>query len=177
CMLDDVTLPDTGTYKITLDPQAAATASLTARLHAPAAVTGTLTAGGSPSRLTIAEPGQDGTWTFTGTAGQKVFVDFTDGTFAEAANAHIYKPDGSHLTGVGCSTTCRIDATTLPASGTYKINLNPPGLTTGGLTAKLSNVPDPVAGTLTAGGPASTLTTTAPGQNGEWTFTGTAGQR
>ncbi|WP_189172345.1 VWD domain-containing protein, partial [Pilimelia anulata] len=61
--------------------------------------------------------------------------------------------------------------------GNYQLKVTPGTNSVGTYSASLQFIPDMATGALTAGGPTSTLTTTAPGQNGEWTFTGTAGQR
>jgi hypothetical protein len=65
---------------------------------------------------------------------------------------------------------------TLGYAGTYKIYIDPEGTNTGEITTTLYNS-TPVTGTITAGGSAVTATTTVPGQNAQYTFTGTANER
>lgn len=54
--------------------------------------------GSSTVTLTIATSGQTGNATFSGTAGQRVFLQLTNGTFAWG-RVSIRKPDGGQLAG------------------------------------------------------------------------------
>lgn len=65
---------------------------------------------------------------------------------------------------------------TLPATGTYKILVDPTTYATGNLTLNLYSVSD-YTGTIAAGGSAVTPSLSTPGQNGTLTFSGTSGQR
>ena len=69
-----------------------------------------------------------------------------------------------------------IDAVTLPTTGVYTIVGDPLWTYTGAVTLTLYDVAD-LTGTITAGGPAVTVTTTVPGQNARLTVSGTTGQR
>jgi len=89
----------------------------------------------------------------------------------------ILNPDGTNLFSSSSTGALFSGALTLPATGTYTIKFSPAGSGTGSLTFTLYNVPSDVTGTITIGGPPVTLTTTAPGQNGGLTFSGTAGQK
>src|SRR5438093_7551519 len=70
-----------------------------------------------------------------------------------------------------------MDVKTLPTTGTYTIVVDNYTTTTGSITLTLYNVPADFTGTITPGGASVTVTTTTPGQNGQLTFAGTAGQR
>ena len=182
--IDAITLPTTGTYTVKVDPAAVAVGSLTLALYSvPSDVTGTITAGGSSVTVTTTTPGQNGVLTFSGTAGQRVSVQGTNGMTGQIAFAcdvfvSILKPDSSTLAAATCMEGSGfIDAITLPTTGTYTIKVDPAAVAVGSLTLALYSVPSDVTGTITAGGSSVTVTTTTPGQNGALTFSGTAGQR
>jgi hypothetical protein len=69
-----------------------------------------------------------------------------------------------------------MDAVTLPTTGTYTLNVLGVTTNTGSVTIKLYDATE-VTGTITIGGPAVQVTTTVPGQAGQLTFSGTAGQK
>ncbi len=157
-------------------------------LAAPASadVTTTITSGGAPVTVTIATAGENAALTFTGAAGQRVFVGFSNNTIAnnQCCNtiAYIKKPDGSALTSMVRfieGNTNYIDTATLPTAGTYTIYVDPTASQTGSITVTLYDVaPDPAPSvTPTAAGASVSMTTTGPGQNVAPTFTGSAGQR
>jgi hypothetical protein len=178
CLLEPVTLPATGTYQVDLRPKGAKTGALTLRAYLVKDVTATITVDGVTSTLTTTTPGQNGTWTFTGTEGRYVNLAFMNGTFSSASDAavSVRGPDGTVLReDTSCGKLCVLDPITLPASGTYTILFDPRKALAGSLTAQLTE--GDVTGTTSVGGPASTLTTVGAGQKAVWTFTGTAGRR
>jgi YD repeat-containing protein len=183
--IDVLTLPAGGTYTIKVDPVDIATGSLTLTLYdVPADVTGSITPGGDPVTVTTEKPGQNAALTFSGTTGDRISLRGTNGMTGQIAFAcdvyvSILKPDSTVLTSPICMEGSGfIDVTTLPATGTYTINIDPASLATGSLTLTLYSVPADVGGTITPGVSNSvTVTTTKPGQNGALTFSGTAGQR
>ncbi|WP_241021941.1 IPT/TIG domain-containing protein [Burkholderia sp. Ac-20353] len=177
---DALTLPATGTYTIKLAPDSTATGAATFTLYnVPPDPTGTITPGGSPVTLTTTTPGQDLSLTFSGTAAQRVSLTTSENTSlaSTCGTITIVNPDGSSLTSSRMCSTYYSDALTLPATGTYTIKLDPDNTATGSATFTLYNVPPDPTATITAGGPAVTLTTTTPGQDLIPTFSGTAGQR
>lgn len=184
---EPVTLSQTGTYTIRIDPQGANTGSLKLDLFNPAAdSTGTLTLGGAavPFSVAASAAGQNGTLTFSGTAGQKVALNFssvTIGSLVAGTNVTVKTPAGTALVptfAVGTSGGF-MDRTTLPATGTYTIVLNPQGANTGSMNMQGFVVPADVAATTTAAASPTpvTLTNTVPGQNMSVTFTGALNQR
>jgi hypothetical protein len=182
--IDVVTLPVTGPYSIVVDPVSTATGSLTLTLYdVPADSSGTIAAGGSAVTVAATTPGQNPTLTFSGTTGQKVSLQGTNGTISGRVigcdvNVSILKPDGSVLVGLTCMEGSGfIDVTTLPVTGTYTIVVDLVSTGTGSLTLTLYEVPADISGTITAGGSSVTVTTATPGQNAALTFAGTAGQR
>ncbi|WP_043418371.1 IPT/TIG domain-containing protein [Cupriavidus basilensis] len=113
--------------------------------------------------------------TFSGTAGQRVSLQTSQNTVGCHTLA-ILKPDGSQLFSSGFCGTAYVDTQVLPLTGTYAITLDPWDVATGSLTFTLYDVPADATATITIGGSSVTLTTAVPGQNGNLTFSGTAGQ-
>jgi YD repeat-containing protein len=176
--LDSQTLPAAGTYTVRVDPQGTTTGSVTVLLNTFADVTGTITAG-TALTATTTTPGQNALYTFSGTSGQQFSINLSGSTYAgcNAVVASIVKPDGTTLGSAGiCNgTTGFLDSQTLPTTGTYTVKVDPQGATTGSVTVLLNSFAD-VTGTITPGTPV-TATTTTPGQNALYTFTGTSGQQ
>ncbi|MFF5243863.1 pre-peptidase C-terminal domain-containing protein, partial [Streptosporangium sp. NPDC000095] len=178
CSLPPATLPTDGTYTVALVPESAYTGKLTATIDT-GYITNNITIGGSPSTITIASPGQDGMWKFTGAANKKVYLRFTGGTFGDLYDAKVSlkKPDGSILkSDQFCGTSCQWDTTVLPVDGTYTILLDGQAAAVGALTVAVTEVPADVTTALTVNGGSRPVTTTSPGQNASFTFSGTAGQ-
>jgi hypothetical protein len=179
--LDTVTLPVTGTFTVLVDPPGTITGSQTLLLNdVPPDVTGSITPGGSSVIITTTTPGQNVTLTFNGTAGQRVSLELSNSTFSGciAVNDRIKKPDGTTLTYVDlCSASGFLEPITLPVTGSYSILIDPIGATVGSQTLSLYDVPADASNETTIGSPAVGVTTTAPGQNAEVTFTGTSSQQ
>jgi YD repeat-containing protein len=176
--LDSLTLPTTGTYTVFVDPQGTVTGSITVLLNSFADVTGTISAG-TALTATTTTPGQNAFYTFSGTAGQQVSINITSSTYTgcNALTVSILKPDNTTLASTSlCNTAAGfLDSQTLPTTGTYTVKVDPQGATTGSVTLLLNSFAD-VTGTISAG-TALTATTTTPGQNALYTFSGTAGQQ
>ena len=133
--------------------------------------------GGSPVTVTISTAGDKATATFTGTAGQRVSLDITNSTIP-SMKISLLKPNGSAVFTVSATKTARyVDTNTLPVNGTYKLVVDPNLDNTGKVTLKLYNIPPDASNTMTIGSPGTTVTTTVPGQNAYFTFSGTTGQR
>ncbi|MFI7702450.1 VWD domain-containing protein [Nonomuraea sp. NPDC049480] len=178
CLLEPVVLPAGGVYTVEFRPQSAKTGSITLQLHEVAHLAANVTLGGAASTLTTTTPGQNGVWSFTGTAGQLVSFNLTDANFAGSVDAQVSvkKPDGTVLVSpTYCGKNCFLEPVALPVAGTYTVEFDPKDDKTGKLTLAAYAVAH-LAANVTVGGAASTLTTTMPGQNGVWSFTGTAGQ-
>src|SRR5262249_30640545 len=152
--IDTKTLPATGTYTIRVDPSGMNTGSMTLTLYdVPPDVTGTITPGGPAVTVTAITPGQNAQLTFSGTAAQRVSLELTNVT-TTLAFVSLLNPDGSTLAFFSSGMFgAFLDATTLPASGTYTLRVDPYGTYTGSVTLRLYNVVD-VTGTVTIGGPA-----------------------
>ena len=142
-----------------------------------AAVSFSITPGGSAVTVNIPNPGDKATATFTGTAGQRVSLDITNSTIA-SMKISLLKPNGSAVFTVSATKTAKfVDTNTLPSNGTYKVVVDPNLDRTGKVTLRLYDVPPDASNVMTIGSPGSTLATTVPGQNANFTFSGTAGQR
>ena len=178
CLVDGVTLPVAGTYKAVIDPSGTATGSISVRgFNVPADPAYTMTLGGAAVTATTTVPGQNAAVSFTATAGQRVSVNLTGGTFNGTAWAYLYAPDGTQISSWPCSTSCFIDPTTMPVAGTYKVLVNPDNDATGSISLRGYSVPADAAYSMTLGGAAVTTANTVPGQNAAVSFTATAGQR
>jgi YD repeat-containing protein len=181
-VVDRQMLPVSGTYTIRLDPYGANTGSASISAYSFVDVTGPIPADGTPVPVPITAPGQVGSLTFTGTAGQVISVLSTSSSWASCGFGGMYslgiiKPDGSWLVnyGNGCGPTTFIDRQTLPVSGTYTVRVDPLGAFTGSATVRLYNIVD-VTAPITVNGEGVPVTIDTPGQNALLTFTATAGQ-
>ena len=174
--IDTRTLTQTGTHTILIDPQAAATGSITLTLHdVPAEASAAIVPGGPPVTVTTSTPGQNSRLSFTGTAGQRVSLRVAPGCCS--ASFSILDPGGAPVAGptIFGSGGGFVDTVTLSSNGTYTVVADPQGPVTGSLTLTLYDVPADAAGSAVVGGPAVTVSTTTPGQNAVVSFAGTAG--
>jgi RHS repeat-associated protein len=180
--VDALTLPDTGTYTLVVDPDRELTGNIRATLYDVVDITGSITSG-TPRALNFTTPGQNAYLTFTTTqTDQKVSVRFTNGTFtydlgSYAFHSKILKPDGSTLNAQNyiSGSDGFVDALTLPATGTYTLVVDPDRYLTGNITATLHDVAD-ITGPITPGTPRA-LNFATPGQNAYLTFDATQGQQ
>src|SRR5439155_1034065 len=130
--------------------------------------------------------GQNASVTFQGTQGDRVFVQNSGWAFQYASGSNgcvdhtLKKPDGSYLWGTSgwCGNNNFIDLgeTTLPATGTYTLYINPQSTATGSETLTFYRVPADYSGSLSIGGSAVTFAISTPGQNAWLPFAGTAGK-
>ena len=174
--IDPLTLAQTGTYKVVLDPKSKAVGGVTLTGYdVPGDTSAALTLG-TPATGTTTVPGQRNNFTFSGTQNQRVSLQVISSDFS--GTIRLLKPDLSVLasTPVGPAGGF-LDTTVLPANGTYTFVIDPSADSTGALSFTAYDVPADPTAPIVAGGPAVTLTTTVPGQNGYATFTGTAGQK
>jgi YD repeat-containing protein len=182
--LDAQLLPLNGTYTFVVAPANTA-GSATLQFLDSVNLSGTIPTDGTPWVATTTVPGQDGLFTFVAANNSHLMWYLTSTSFAATPTCTmtIYNPQGSqynHLTGNGVL-SCNSGASTwqdlwYTPPGTYTLRLEPGGTTTGSVTLNLTNVPD-VTGTISINGGAVQLTTTAGGQNGYLSFSGTSGQK
>lgn len=133
-------MPATGTYTLVLDPELAATGSVTIQVYdVPADPTAAASIGGPPVTVTTATPGQNATFTFTATAGQIVTIAVSGATFGASTTYTVNRPDGTSLSSKSSSSaSTSFTNLTLPTAGTYTLVVDPSGAATGSATVTLT---------------------------------------
>jgi YD repeat-containing protein len=163
---------------VLVDPEIDEFGSVTLELsHPPADATGSITPGVlTPISTTL--PGQNARLLFTGAAGQRVSVKVDRvGDISIFTVIRLIAPSGAVLaSGQLNSGMDFLDAVTLPAAGTYAIEIDPPDENVGSVNVMLHAITD-LSAVATIGGPAVNFTFTTPGQNGTITFDGAGGTR
>lgn len=176
--VDATVLPMTGTYTIAIDAAGVGTGSLTLTpYNVPADPTSAITPGGAAVQLTSTTPGQNFAFTFSGTAGQRISLTVAKTGLAYGYWLTVKNPDGTTLVPTSCCGTIWVDTTVLTQTGTHTIVVDPADVGTGSVTITLYSVPADATNSITPGGSPVTLSTTTPGQNIAFTFSGTIGQR
>jgi hypothetical protein len=172
--LDPLTaLPETGTYTIAVEPVSNYTGSLTLALSSP--VTGTIAIDGASVPVSLTKVGQTARYTFNGKAGQWVNLGLTSVSITSSA-VTLLTSDGTILasTAVGTAGGGLEDQNPLPTTGTYTVLIDPVGSYTGKMTLTLSTE---VSDALRMNAAPRSITISRPGQNGRYTFAGTANQQ
>jgi hypothetical protein len=132
--------------------------------------------GGDQHVVRIDRAGSTAKVTFTGKAGQQIFVDVPTTTLPNACGAMVLSgPSGDLARGCLINGRGYIDSTKLPSDATYTITLDPDGAT-GVARLHIITITDQ-AGTLTSNGPTVAVNIDKPGVVGRFTFAGRAGQR
>ena len=136
---DTRALPVTGTYTITVDPQNAATGSMTLTLYdVPPDATATVSPGGAAATVSTTVPGQNAAVRFDATAGQSLTLQLT-GVTISASQVSITAPDGSTaLAPASVFAPGRTFTVTVAQNGTYTIVVDPQGANVGNVTVKLT---------------------------------------
>ncbi len=176
-----MTLPSDGTYTLLVQPINGGTGSGNFTVYFFSNVAGPITPG-TAVPVTIDTPGQQGQFTFAGTAGQLASVQMLNSTFmgygcGGPVSITVLNPDGSRLvSGSQCSSdgSMFLGPVTLPATGTYTVLVQPTNGNTGSANVTVYFFNN-VTGTITPG-TAFPVSVTTPGQQGQLTFSGTAGQ-
>ena len=139
--------------------------------------------GGAPVTVTTVAPDENARLVFDGVAGRRISLKLTGVTIGTSATASskisIVNPNGTTLvapTNFGTSGGF-IDTKSLPATGQYKILVDPQGTATGSATLTLYDVPPDATASISPGGADVTVGTTVPGQNARVTFAGVGGGR
>jgi hypothetical protein len=125
--IDGTTLPTTGTYSIALDPRNGVTGDVHLRLTSATDQHGTITVDGDVVSGTIGQSGATATFTFAGTAGQKVFLDIPSTTLPGDCGALTLRSADNAVVSSGCviNGSGSMDGTVLPTTGTYSIVVDP----------------------------------------------------
>ncbi|RKE07261.1 von Willebrand factor type D domain-containing protein [Catellatospora citrea] len=176
--IDGTVLPETGTYAIVVDPSGDATGEARLRLLSIEDQQEPITLDGSELTARLPKPGTVARFTFTATAGQKVFVDVPATNLpSQCGGLDLLGPDGKQVT-TGCviNGSGYIDGFTLPDSGSYTVVVDPRDKSVGEAKVKVSLAVDqPLE--LPVDGAAVTARIAQPGAVSVLTFTGRAGQR
>jgi len=138
--IDVQSLAVIGTYTVLVDPDSTNIGNTTLTLYdVPVDQTGTLTIGGTPAAIALGTPGQNASFTFSGTASQQVTVRVTGNTFG-TATVKLLKPDGSLLTStMSGAASFNLPTQTLPTTGTYTIVVDPSGAAMGALSLTVTS--------------------------------------
>jgi hypothetical protein len=176
--IDTQTLPATGTYTVLVNSSGTQTGTVTLTIYSvPSDASATIIAGGSSVAFNLATPGQNGVAALTGTSGHRMCVWITG---VSIPSVYVSLKDSTGATLASQSLTVLggfIEPQTLSSSGTYTIFVDPVGSGTGNVTLNLYDTPADAGGSLTINGGGIGVTLTAPGQNGSYTFSGTASQQ
>jgi subtilisin family serine protease len=137
--LDTRTLPASGAYTIVVDPQGAATGSVTMTLYdVPPDVTAPIVVGGPSVTVSTTVPGQNAQLSFSGLAGQTVNLQASRVTIL-ISRVSILAPDGQAVVPPTLVfTSGRTFTTSLPATGTYTIVVDPDSANVGSMTLTLT---------------------------------------
>jgi hypothetical protein len=177
--IDTMTLPVTGTYTFLFSPFEKETGAITVKVFdVPDDPAPALTIGGDPVTLTTTTPGQNAQPTFQAKTGQRIHMTLTDTSIGQGVFVSIFTPDQTRIVSEFLqSPEDIVDLVPLPASGTYRILVDPEREDVGSTTITLIDVPADPAPRVVIGGKPVTLTTTTAGQNAQPTFAAKEGQR
>ncbi|NUU19142.1 hypothetical protein HP550_17985 [Cellulomonas humilata] len=175
--VDARALPQTGVYRVLVDPQAAAVGSVRVTVHpVPDVVPVALVADGDPVTLVTGTPGQGAAAEVEGAAGGLLALRFTGGTFA-SAKVSVLRPDGTTLVAATTlGSALFVDTLELVQPGIYRVVVDPQAAATGQVTIEAFHVDPDVVVPATADGTATTVATTL-GQDARVTFDAAAGSR
>lgn len=121
-------LPSTGTYAVGWLPPPAS--SITAGIFAISTpVTGTFVIGDPAQSVAIARPGQTLRYTFSGTSGQLLRLNWTSAVVGSSATAavSVLNPNGTALSSSSFTNGASggLDVASLPSTGTYAVVIDP----------------------------------------------------
>jgi YD repeat-containing protein len=177
-LFEAIVLPTTGTYKIKVDTWKTAGTYTFNLYEVPADVSdGTISIGGSPVTVTATAERQNRTLTFTGTAGQTVYLKI-DNNNSWLNLVSIIRPDGVQLNRRLADNAASkiIETTTLPTTGTYTILTELFG-TDDSVTLTLGQGSSDITETIAVDGQPVTINVPTSRQAAKYTFNVTAGQR
>jgi hypothetical protein len=140
--LDATVLPEDGTYTVLVDPSTRNVGDIQLRLIVAIDQHGTITVNGPAVIAKIGKPGAAAYFTFSGTAGQRIFVDASDSDIpASCGSLDLLDPDGGPIVS-GCIINgvggiAERDGYVLQKTGTYTLVVDPGGNLTGQVALKL----------------------------------------
>ncbi|WP_405804885.1 VWD domain-containing protein [Streptomyces sp. NBC_00210] len=175
--VDATALTATGRYRAVLAPADGATGQAVVRVITTVDQVGAISKGGPPVSAGVGRVGGESRFSFTATAGQKVFVDVPESTLPDTCNVFRLLDPANDVIAHGCVANGNgwIDAVTLPESGRYTILIDPADRTTGVSQLRLIDATDQV-GTITVDGPEAVASIAQAGAASRFRFSGTAGQ-
>jgi RHS repeat-associated protein len=169
--IDPVMIPAAGDYTLLVDPQRGETGSYPLTVFdVPPDTTQTIaptTSGASATVATTAD-GQNARLTFDGTGITRVSVRIDSSTYTNGGTVSLIRPNGSRAE-LGSLATGAFHEPQSVSSGQNTVLVDPAGRGLGEVQLTVFRVPNDPAVGATLGAPA-TLTTTAPGENGRFTF-------
>ena len=132
--LDAVTISQTGTYFLFVDPNLTETGSSTVSLYTVTDLSGTIDPAGTPLTATITTPGQNGTFTFSANSGQSLTLTTSSTTFSSGrCLISVLNPSGSTVGSRDCANNGST-SWTLTQTGTYKAFIDSTLSSTGNAT-------------------------------------------
>ncbi len=176
--IDRITLPAAGTYSFVLDPADAAIGSVQVRLNRATDQIGRIGVDGPAVTATVAQPGAVVLLSFSGSAGEKVYVGATAATIPGECGVIFLRDSAGGQLNTGCVINGEgdVDATVLKESGTYTVGFDPSAAVVGSVVFRLIRDTDE-QGAIAIGGATVTATIGQPGAVSRFTFQGSAGQK
>ena len=180
-MLEPVTLPESGTYTIFVEPEGPDTGSLKLAAYLVEEVTGTIspTTGGAEKTVSLPAPGENASYSVTVSAGEAVSLKTASTTFNGEYTLEWYNSEGGFISrkGFRAKENGFVKQVEFAAAGTYTLVVNPERATTGSTTLTAYNASS-VTGSITptAEGASKTVTISVPGQHANITFSGSEGE-
>jgi len=175
--LDSLTLDRNGTWGFVVDPTGANSGTATINGYTFADDNGAAVLTGKPAYLDFNKPGQNASWTFAGTTGEKVSAYVTDSTLTDCAfTLSLVRPDGTTLGSPvnSCAATAFLETQTLDRNGTWTALVDPTGTNVGSATLQVFDVVDTVM-PFKPGPSLKTFTALAPGTRALYRINGKAG--
>jgi len=130
---------------------------------------------GSSETVSFSATGKIGMFLFEASASQRAAIKVTSSTIT-STKISVLNPNGSQASSGSVISTGFVETPLLTMNGTHAIVVDPNSTHLGTITFTLY-ISNDVTGTITPNGSSVTPTTTIPGQNGRYLFTGTANQR
>jgi hypothetical protein len=175
--IDQTVATTDGTYRVEVENVGGGTGGLDLALYKIADSFGSANLDGVSRTLRIGQHGQNPRFVIAATPGQKISVVASASTFigCEALFLRLLRPDGSQQTEVGtCTSDAFLDATVLDEPGEWHVVVDPVGPSKGWVNVAFSNVVDQT-GSIAPGGTAVGFSSSTPGKNARFTFSGTSG--
>jgi hypothetical protein len=136
----DTTMLAAGPYEVLLDPSADTVGSATVKLTVVHDQVQPIVLNGQSVLATVSQVGAQSRLTFTGTAGQQISVDGSGSTVPSGCGVLSLADASGATLALGCIAadhTASMGPTTLPATGTYAIVVDPPDLQTGSIQLRV----------------------------------------